>query len=127
MHSKSLNEQLVRNQQPLSFNVEDEIDNEILEQPPNEIEGQIIDEGVEDEIHDLMMQENSIPFCFEAFHFIRQNLRKISQGKDEQLVGCHTVSRDTVQQSSQVFDDPIARVLDDVCCKSSSPLTNHVP
>jgi len=34
---------------------------------------------------------------------------------------------DTSQQSSQIFDDPIARVLDDVCCKSSSPLANHVP
>jgi len=33
---------------------------------------------------------------------------------------------DTSQQSSQVFDDPIARVLDDVGFKSSSPLANHV-
>lgn len=33
---------------------------------------------------------------------------------------------DTLQQSFQVFYDRIARVLDDVCCKSSSPLANHV-
>ena len=91
------------------------------------MEGQITDEGVEVEIHNLMMQEDSVPFCFKAFQFIKQNLRNISKGKDEQPVGCHTVSMDTSQQSSQVFDDPIARVLDDVCCKSSSPLANHVP
>ena len=79
------------------------------------------------EIHDLMMQEDSVPFCFEEFQFIKQNLRNISQEKDEKPVGCHTVSMYTSQQSSQVFDDPIARVLDDVCCKNSSPLANHVP
>ena len=138
----------------LSFKVEVETDSEIFEQvvneksspqtidviildtrpslapdlqPPNGIEGQIADESVEDEIHDLMMQEDFVPFCFEAFQFIRQNLRNISQEKDEQPVGCHTVSMDTSQQSSQVFDDPIACVLDDVCYKSSSPLVNHVP
>ena len=44
-----------------SFNVEDETDNKILEQPvasdlqpPNELEGKITDEVVVDEIHDLM-------------------------------------------------------------------------
>ena len=102
LHSKSLNGQPVGNQQSLGFNVEDE--------------------GVVAEIHDLMMQEDYVPFCFEAFQFIRQNLRNISQEKEEQPVGCHTVSRDTVQQSSQIFDDPIADVLDDVCSQSLSPL-----
>ena len=32
-----------------------------------------------------------------------------------------------MQQSSQFFDDPIAHVLDDVCCKSFPSLANHVP
>ena len=94
LHSKYSNEQLVRNQQSLSFNVEDETDSEILEQvvneksspettdkiisdtkpslapylqPPNGMEGQITDGGVEAEIHDLMMQEDFVPFCFKAF------------------------------------------------------------
>ena len=129
-HSKSSNDQPIRNQQSLSVNVDDETDNENLEQPiasdlqpPNEIEGQITDEVVEDEIHDLMMQEDSVPFCFEAFHFIKQNLRNISQEKEEQPVGCLKISMDTSQQSSQVFDDPISDVLDDVCSQSLSPLT----
>ena len=47
------------------------------------------------EIHDLMMQEDSVPFCFEAFQFIRQNLRNISKENDEQLVKCHIVLMDT--------------------------------
>ena len=34
---------------------------------------------------------------------------------------------DTSQQSSQVFVDPIARMLGDVCCKISAPLVKHVP
>ena len=90
MHSKSSNEQLVGSQPSLSFNVEYETDSEILEQvvideiildtkpsltldlqPPNVIEDQIVDEGMESEIHDLMMQEDSVPFCFKAFQFIR--------------------------------------------------------
>jgi len=130
LHSKSSNEQPITNQQSLSVNVEDETDNKILGQPaasdlqpPNETEGQITDEVVEDEIHDLMMQEDSIPFCFETFQFIRQNLRKISQEKDEQLEGCHTFSMDTFQQYFQVFHDPIADVLDEVCSQSLSPFT----
>ena len=78
LHSKYSNEQLVRNKQSLSVNVEDETDNEILEQPvasylqpPKEIEVQITDEVVEAEIHGLMMQEDFVPFCFEAFQFIK--------------------------------------------------------
>ena len=83
LHSKSSNGQPVGNQQYLGFNVEDE--------------GQITDEGVAVEIHDLMMQEDFVPFCFEEFQFMRQNFRTISKEKDEQPVGCHTVSMDTLQ------------------------------
>lgn len=81
---------------------------------------------MEGEIHDLMMQKDSVPFCFKAFQFIRQNLHNISKERDEQPVRYYTVLMDTLQQSSQIFDDPIARVLDDVCCKIIPPLGNHV-
>lgn len=82
LHSQSSNEKFVGYQQSLSFNVEDE--------------GQITDEGVVAEIHDLIMQEDFVTFCFEAFQFIRQNPRNISKEKDEQPVGCHTVFMDTL-------------------------------
>ncbi len=111
LHSKYSNEKLVGNQQSLSFNVEDETDGEIFEQvvnkksspemideiildiepdlqPPNTIQGQITDEGEAAEIHYLMMQEDSIPLCYEAFQFIRQNLRNIPKGKDDSSVNC---------------------------------------
>jgi len=149
LHSKSSNEKFVGNQQFLSFKVEDETDGEIFEQivnkksspemideiildteldlqPPHTIKGQITDEGEAVEIHDLMMQEDSVPFCYEAFQFIRQNIHNISKEKDEQPIGNHTVSIDTLQQYPQVFDDPFAHVLDSVCCKNSSPSANHV-
>lgn len=78
---------------------------------------------MEDEIHDVMMQEDSIPFCFKTFQFIRQNLHTISQENDEQLEGCHTFLMDTLHQSFQVFHDPIADVLDEFCSQSLSPFT----
>lgn len=95
-------------------------------QPPHTIQGQITDEGEVAEIHDLMMQEDYVPLCYEEFQFIRQNIHNISKGKDEHLIGCHTVSIDTSQQSPQVFDDHFAHVLDSVCRKNSSPSANHV-
>lgn len=84
------------------------LDTELDLQPPNTIQGQITDEGEAAEIHDLMMQEDSVPLCYEAFQFIGHNLCNISKEKDEQPIGCHTVSIDTSQQSPQVFDDPFA-------------------
>lgn len=118
LHSKYSNERLVGNRKSLSFNVEDETDGEIFEQvvnkkssperidevildtepdlqPLNTIQGQITDEGEVAEIHDLMMQEDFVPLCYEAFELIRKNFRNISKEKDEPPVGCHTVSIDT--------------------------------
>lgn len=66
-------------------------------QPPNTIEDQIVDEGMEAEIHDLMMKEDYVPFCFEAFQFIRHNLCNISKEEDEQPEGCQTILMDTSQ------------------------------
>jgi len=90
LNSKYANDKLVGNQQSLSFNVEGETNGEIFEQvvnkksspemideiildtepdlqPPNTIQGQITDEGEAAEIHNLMMQENYVPLCYEAF------------------------------------------------------------
>ena len=35
--------------------------------PPNAIECQVADEGLEAETYDQMMQDDSVPLCFEAF------------------------------------------------------------
>ena len=50
-----------------------------------------------------------------------------SKSSNEQPVGNHVISSEPIenglQQSFQVFHDPIADVLDDVCSQSLSPLT----
>ena len=48
-------------------------------QPPNTIEGQITDKGLEAETYDRMMQDDSVPLCFEAFQFLNQNFHNISK------------------------------------------------
>lgn len=137
MHSKSLNEidgkiieQVVNKKSFLEMIKEIILDIKPFLapdfQPPSTIEGQITDEGAVAEIHDLMMQEDSISFCFKVFQFIKQSLRNVSKEKDEQPIGCYTVSIDTLQQCPQVFHDPFAHVLYSVCCKNSSPLVYHV-
>ena len=66
-------------------------------QPPNTIQGPITNEGEAAKMHDLMMQEDFVPLRYEAFQFLRKNLHNISKEKDEQPIGCHTVSIDTSQ------------------------------
>lgn len=123
----------IRNQQSFSFDVEVEVDNELLEQvvnektspemveeivcdiesslapdlqPQNSIECQVADEGLEIETYDQTMQDDSVPLCFEAFQFLKQNFHNISKEKDGQAIECHAVSlkpMDTFQQSFKFF------------------------
>ena len=75
--------------------------------------------------YDQMMQDDLVPFCFESFQFLKGNWHSISS--NEQLVENHVISSEPIenglQQSFQVFHDPIVDVLDDVCSQSPSPLT----
>ena len=43
-------------------------------QPLNAIDCQVADEELEASTYDQMMQDDSIPFCFESFHFLKGNL-----------------------------------------------------
>ena len=74
-----------------------------------------------------MIQDDSIPFCFESFQFLKGKLHSKSSVKNEQHVGNHVITLEPrengLQQSFQVFHDPIADVLDEVCSQSLSPLT----
>jgi len=76
--------------------------------------------------YDQMMQDDSVPFCFESFQSLKGNLHSISS--NGQTVENHAISLEPIenglQQSFQVFHDPIADVLDDVCSQSPSPLAN---
>ena len=75
--------------------------------------------------YDQMIQDDSVPFCFESFQFLKGKLH--SKSSNEQLVENHVISSETIenglQQYFQVFHDPIADVLDDVCSQSLSTLT----
>lgn len=73
-----------------------------------------------------MMQDDLIPFYFESFQFLKGNLYSISSnGKP---VENHAISLEPIENglkwSFQVFQNPIADVLDDVCSQIPSPLDN---
>ena len=61
-------------------------------QPPSSIEFQIAYEGLEAKTYDQMMQDDSVPLCFETFQFLKKSFHNISKEKDEQPVECHAVS-----------------------------------
>jgi len=60
---------------------------------------------------------------------LKGNFHSISSIKDEQPIENHAISLEPIdnvlQQSFQVFHDPISDVLDDVCSQSPSPLANY--
>lgn len=71
-----------------------------------------------------MIQDDSVPFCFESFQFLKGKLHSISL--KEQPVESHAISLEPIenglQQSFQVFHDLIANVLDNVCSQIPSPI-----
>ena len=83
------------------------------------------------EVGTYARQDDSIPFCFESFQFLKRKLYSTSSVKNEQHVGNHVITLEPIenglQQSFQVFHDPIADVLDEVCSQSPSPLTTCEP
>jgi len=66
-----------------------------------------------------MTQESYIPLCFEFFQLLKEMWYKISKEKDGQLVEIYEVPFKPIcnklQQSFQVFYDPIADMLDNEC------------
>jgi len=74
-----------------------------------------------------MTPDDSVPFCFESFQFLKGKLHNISS--NVQHVGNHVISSETIenglQQCFQIFHDPIADVLDYVCSQSPSPLATY--
>lgn len=94
-------------------------------QPLNAIDFQVADEDLEAGTYDQMIQDDSVPFCFESFQFLKGKLH--SKSSNEQPIGNHVISSEPIenglQQSFHVFHDPIADVLDDVCSQNPSPLT----
>lgn len=88
-------------------------------QPPSSIEFQNADDGLEAETCDQMMQDDYVPLCFEEFQFLKEKFHSISKEKDEKPIESHAVPlelmENRLQYFFQVFHDPIADVLEDMC------------
>ena len=118
----------IRNQLSTSFDLDHLESNENLVQdlsypelqPPNAIDCQVADEDMEAGTYDQMIQEDFIPFCFESFQLLKGKLHSTSSVKNEQCN--HVITMKPIEngllQSFQVFHDPIADVLDEVCSQS---------
>ena len=79
--------------------------------------------------YDQMIQDDSLPLCFESFQFLKEMWYKIFKEKEEKLVEIYEVPFEHIcnklQQSFQVLYDPIDDKLDDECNQNFSPLTNY--
>lgn len=78
-------------------------------QPLNAIIYEVTYEDLEIGLYDQIMQDDSVPFYFESFQFLKGNLHSISS--NEQPIGNHVISSEPItnglQQTIQVFHDPI--------------------
>ena len=76
-----------------------------------------------------MTPESSIPLFFESFHCLREIWYNIFKEKDGKHVEVYEVPWNLIchrfQQFSQVFNDPIADMLDIECIQSIPLLTNY--
>jgi hypothetical protein len=83
--------------------------------PLSLFEGQTSDEIMKPETSDELIHLDSFPLCFNSFQILRGNLGQI-------LVESHSVSQEVPVEPmaplSKAFYDPIAEVLDDLCCQS---------
>lgn len=76
-----------------------------------------------------MIQDDSMPLCFESFQFLKEMWYKFFKEKEEELVEIYEVPFEPIcnklQQSFQVLYDPIADRLDDECNPNFSPLIDY--
>jgi hypothetical protein len=79
---------------------------------------QISDERLKPEANSELIQNNSVPLCFDSFQILKKNLEYMLKDKYTEN---QEVAVEPMQQSVQVLQDPISDVLDDcVLSKSSS-------
>ena len=106
--------------------IDNKEDNETIDQDFSVSQLQL---SVPIEINDQMTQESSMPLCFEPFQLLKEMWYNIFKEKDEQLVEVYEVPWNPIchrfQQSSQVFHDPIADMLNIECIQSIPPLTTY--
>ena len=89
-------------------------------QPLSLFEGQTLDEIMKPKIGDELIHLDSLSLCFSSFHTLKGN-------HDHILVEDHRVSHEIlakqIPQSSKIFYDPIANMLDRLCFQSKFSFT----
>jgi hypothetical protein len=91
-------------------------------QPLTYFDFQIPDESLKPETNYELIQNNSVPLCFNSFRFLKMNLEYMLEDK-------HTEKKEVLvepmQQSFQFLQDPISDVLDYLCCQSHFPSCSY--
>jgi hypothetical protein len=91
-------------------------------QPSTYFDFQIPDESLKPEINYELIQNNSVPLCFNSFQFLKKNLEYMIKDKHTKN---QEFSVEPMQQSFQFLQDPISNVLDDLCCQSHFPSSSY--
>jgi hypothetical protein len=91
-------------------------------QPFTYFDFQISDERLKPEANYELIQNNSVPLCFNSFQFLKKNLEYMLKDKYTEN---QEVAVEPMQQSVQFLQDPISDVLDDLCCQSLFPSSSH--
>jgi hypothetical protein len=85
-------------------------------------EFQIPNESLKPETNSELIQNNSVPLCFNSFQILKETLRQVLKDKCTEN---QEVAVEPMQQSCQSFQDPIFDWLDDLCCQSHFSFTSH--
>jgi hypothetical protein len=93
-----------------------------VSQPLTYIDFQILDDSLEPEANSELIQNNSVPVCFNSFQMLKETLGQ--ELKDKNIKG-QEISFESVQQSGQSFQDPIADQLDGLCGQNYSSFSSH--
>jgi hypothetical protein len=83
---------------------------------------QIPDESLKAETNYELIQCNSVPLCFNSFQILKETLEQVLKDK---YIKSQEISFESMQQSCQSFQDPIADRLDDLCGQNHSSFTSH--
>jgi hypothetical protein len=83
---------------------------------------QISDERLRPETNSELIQNNSVPLCFNSFQILKETLGQVL--KDKYIKG-QEISFESMQQSCQSLQDPIVDRLDALCGQNHSPSSSY--
>jgi hypothetical protein len=83
---------------------------------------QISDERLKPEANSELIQNNSVPLCFDSFQFLKKNLEYMLKDK---YIENQEVAVEPMRQSVQCFQDPIADRLGGLWGQNHSPSSSY--